>query len=251
VQKNYYYAIILYCSWQAKKCQSVAGGIFIKQYTIRILRLFIGLFLYALGIVITIRANIGYAPWDVFHAGLAWTVGISLGLASILVGLVLLIVVSLFREKLGLGTLMNIVAIGIFIDMILALGIIPLAEEPVTGGTMLVAGLFTIAFASYFYIDSGFGAGPRDSLMVALTRLTKKPVGACRAAIEVTAVACGWFLGGMVGVGTIASAFGIGMCVQVTFRLLKFDSTAVEHETLDQTGKRLIGAIRKLMGKAD
>jgi len=209
------------------------------------MRLFAGVFLYALGVVVTLQADIGYAPWDVFHAGLAKTTGISIGTASILVGLVLLIICALLRERLGLGTVLNIVAIGVFIDIILALRIIPLSNGPVIGGVMLVVGLFTIALASYFYIGSGFGAGPRDSLMVALTRKTKKPVGVCRAAVEVTAVVVGWLLGGMVGVGTIASAFGIGFCVQVTFRLFQFDATVVGHETLTQTGHMLLTMLRK------
>ena len=201
----------------------------------RLARLVAGLLLYALGIVFTLMANIGYAPWDVFHAGIAKTTGIMIGTASILVGIVLLVIVALLREKLGLGTVLNILLIGLFINIILGLRIIPPAEGFAIGCVMLTAGLFIIALATYFYIGSGFGAGPRDSLMVALTRKTNLPVGACRAAVELTAVGVGWLLGGMAGAGTIFSAFGIGFCIQITFKLLKFAPTAIEHETLAQT----------------
>ncbi|WP_227018917.1 YczE/YyaS/YitT family protein [Sinanaerobacter chloroacetimidivorans] len=208
-----------------------------KQFYIRLLRLIWGLFLYALGIVFTLNAHIGYAPWEVFHVGFAKTAGISIGNASIITGVVIGIIVLLLGEKLGLGTVLNMVLIGMFLDLILRLDIIPVANHFVWGIIMLVAGLFIIALASYFYIGSAFGAGPRDSLMIALTRKTKLPIGVCRGMIELLAVFVGWRLGGMLGIGTIISAFLIGFCVQTTFKLLKFDSTAIKHETLDRTFK--------------
>ena len=206
-----------------------------KQFYVRLLRLIFGLFLYALGIVVTLKAQIGYAPWDVFHVGLSKTIGISIGTASIIVGALIVIITALLGEKLGLGTILNMVLIGFFLDLILQIPAIPQANNFVVGIIMLILGLFIIALASYFYIGSGFGAGPRDSLMVALTRKTKLPVGVCRGTIELLAVFAGWQLGGMVGVGTIISAFAIGFCVQTTFKLLKFDATEIQHETLNNT----------------
>lgn len=201
----------------------------------RFLRLVFGLFLYALGIVVTMNAQIGYAPWDVLHVGLAKTIGMSVGVVSIIVGVVIGLITIMLGEKLGLGTILNMVLIGLFLDLLFAFHLIPVASNYLIGIIMLVIGLFIIALASYFYIGSAFGAGPRDSLMVALTRRTGLPVGVCRGTIEVLAVVIGWKLGGMVGIGTIISAFLIGFCVQVTFKLLKFDATKVKHETLKQT----------------
>lgn len=208
-----------------------------KRLTRRLLRLLLGLFLYALGIVMTMKADIGYAPWEVFHAGLGKTIGMSIGNVSILTGLVIVLVVFLMGEKLGLGTLLNMVLIGVFMDILLNLGLIPVMPHWLGGLLLLLAGLFVISLASYFYIGSGFGAGPRDSLMVALTRKTGLAVGLCRGTIELAAVLTGWLMGGMLGAGTVISAFAIGMCVQVTFRLLKFDPTRIQHETLAQTLK--------------
>lgn len=204
-------------------------------YLIRFSKLIFGLFLYALGIVFAIQANIGYAPWEVFHVGLSQTFGISIGTASIAIGALIVVLVMLLGEKIGIGTILNMFLIGIFLDWILLLDWIPGAENFPVGVAMLILGLFTIALGSYYYIDSAFGAGPRDSLMVALTRITKLPVGLCRSGVEITVVFIGWKLGGMVGVGTILAAVGIGFCVQTTFRLLKFDTTAIQHETLGQT----------------
>lgn len=110
---------------------------------------------------------------------------------------------------------------------------------------MLIAGLFIIALATYYYIGSGFGAGPRDSLMVALTRKTGLSIGICRGTIELLAVFIGWTLGGMAGIGTVISAFAMGFCVQITFKMLKFDATKVNHETLDQTYKLVFGRKEK------
>ncbi len=206
-----------------------------KHFLTRLLRLLLGLFLYALGIVITMNANIGYAPWDVLHAGISKLSGISIGNISILTGVIIVIITLLLGEKLGLGTILNMVLIGVLIDLLLWLGIVPVARNLFSGLIMDIFGLFIIALGSYFYIDSSFGAGPRDSLMVALTRKTGLPVGLCRGSIELFAVLIGWRLGGMIGVGTLLSAFAIGFCVQVTFRLLRFDVTRVEHETLSGT----------------
>lgn len=210
-----------------------------KQFFIRLLRLIWGLFLYALGIVVTMNAHIGYAPWDVFHVGFAKMIGMSIGTASIITGVIIGIITVFLGEKLGLGTILNMVLIGVFLDVLLGFHIIPVANNYLFGIIMMIVGLFIISLASYFYIGSAFGAGPRDSLMVALTRKTGLPVGVCRGTIELLAVLVGWRLGGMLGIGTIISAFVIGFCVQATFKLLKFDATEVNHETLDRTFKML------------
>lgn len=205
------------------------------KFSKRFIRLIFGLFLYALGIVMTINANIGYAPWDVFHVGLANSVGLSIGVASILTGVVIVFISWLLGEKLGLGTILNMLLIGVFLDMIMALKVIPKLDHVVLGTLMMIGGLFVIALASYFYIGAAFGAGPRDSLMVALTRKTGLSVGICRGSIELLAVVIGWRMGGKLGLGTILSALAIGFCVQMTFKWLKFDATSVKHETLDKT----------------
>ena len=216
-----------------------------KQFFNRLLRLILGLLLYALGIVVTINAHIGYAPWDVLNVGFAKTTGMTIGVASIVIGIIITIAAVLLGETLGLGTILNMVLIGVFLDVILGLNIIPIADSFLFGILMMIVGLFIISLATYFYISSAFGAGPRDSFMVAVTRKTGLPIGVCRGAIELLAVLVGWWLGGMVGIGTIISAFATGFCIQLTFSLLKFDATAVEHETLNQTYRLLFGDKKK------
>lgn len=206
-----------------------------KQFAARLLRLFLGLFLYSLGIVFTLRAHIGFSPWDVFHAGLAGSLGITIGLSSIFTGLVVVLVSMLLGEKLGLGTILNMLVIGTLLDGLLALGLVPQARSFAGGAGMMLAGLFVIALASYYYIGSGFGAGPRDSLMVALMKKTGLPVGFIRGLMELIVVFAGWRLGGLVGVGTVLSALTIGFCIQLTFKLLRFDPAMVKHESLAAT----------------
>lgn len=210
-----------------------------RSFIKRLARLLLGLFIYGFGIVFTINASIGYAPWDVFHAGLANTLGITLGNASIGVGVLIVLVAMLLGERVGLGTLLNMVLIGVFIDLIMWLQIIPKSSNFFVGLLMMAVGMIVIAIATFFYIGSGFGAGPRDSLMVAVTRLTKLPVGICRATIEILAVLAGWLLGGLLGIGTVISALSIGFFVQMTFKVIKFDPTKVKHEGLADTFKVL------------
>ncbi|HPE93664.1 MAG TPA: hypothetical protein PLQ90_07775 [Sphaerochaeta sp.] len=216
-----------------------------KAVVIRLFRLFFGLFLYAVGIVLTMQAHIGYAPWEVFHAGIAKVMGVQIGTVTILVGLVIGIAVMLFGEPLGLGTVCNMVVIGLFMNILLASGLFAELSNPVLGVVQLIAGLFVISLASYFYISSGFGAGPRDSLMVLLSRKTKFSVGTCRGAIEVGVTAAGFLLGGFLGWGTLLSAVLIGFCIQITFKVLHFDPKKVAHEDFVSSYRKLGAYVHK------
>ncbi len=206
-----------------------------KKFPRRFAELIFGLFLFALGIVMTMKADLGYAPWDVFHKGMSNIFGMSIGNASILLGLLICVIVALAGENLGLGTILNMLLIGFFLDRILELDMIPLMGGFISGVAMMIAGLFVISLGTFFYMGSAFGPGPRDGLMVVLERKSGLPVGVCRALIESLAVLFGWLMGGPVGLGTIIAALGIGFCVQVTFSVLKFRSTDVKHETLRET----------------
>lgn len=212
-----------------------------KKYSLlkRILSLNIGIIILSLGIVLTIYANVGFAPWEVFHWGIAQTTGISLGKVSIIVSLVIITLAILLGEKAGIGTFINLVLIGIYIDLFFYLGFIPQMNSLLPGILMLISGLFLIALGTALYMAAGYGSGPRDSLMVALERKTGLAVGICRSIIELTVCFIGWLLGGLVGLGTIIAVFASGLCVQIVFTLLRFDATKVKHETVDMTFKAL------------
>ena len=213
------------------------------KFTTRIINLVFGLFLYALGAAVTMKANLGYAPWDVFHQGIAQTVGLSIGRVSILAGLVICVLAILLGEKFGIGTILNMLLIGLFLDWILSMDVIPQMKNFFSGLVTMATGLFIIAVGSYFYINAGFGAGPRDSLMVAVKRKTGLAAGVSRTLIEGSAVLIGWLLGGPLGLGTVIAAFGIGLCIQIVFSLFKFDPTRVRHETVDATFQKLKSSV--------
>lgn len=205
----------------------------------RLLQLHLGLFICSIGIVFTINANIGYAPWEIFHSGLSKTFNISIGIASIFVGVAIVIITYLLGEKLGFGTLANMVYIGLFIDLIMHLDFIPHANGFLAGLMMLIIGVYIISIGSYFYISSAFGAGPRDSLMIVMQRKTGLSVGVCRGTIELSAALLGWRLGGMLGLGTLIAAFATGYFIQITFKMFKFNPTQVNHEILSDTYQSL------------
>lgn len=210
-----------------------------KELFLKLVRLFIGLFLYAVGIVFTINASIGLAPWDVFHQGLSKLTGLTMGQASILTGLIILIIDWAFGEKVGLGTVLNMLFIGVFMDILMLNHIIPIFAELLPRILMMLAGMFVIGVASYFYIGAGLGSGPRDGLMVGLTKKTGKSVRFIRNSIELTAVIIGFVMGGKVGIGTLAMVIGGGYFVQFAFKLFKFDVKTVKHQFLDDYYRKL------------
>jgi len=207
----------------------------------RLLRLFTGLFLYAVGIVLTINANLGLAPWDVFHQGLAFRTGITMGQASIVMGSILVILDAALGERLGWGTLGNMIFIGLFMDLIMLNELIPVAEGIVSGLAMILLGMIVIGIASYFYIGAGLGSGPRDGLMVALTKKTHKSVRFIRNSIELSALIVGYLLGGSVGLGTLIIALATGYIIQFTFKVFKFDVSSNKHRFIDEDIRALVG----------
>jgi len=171
----------------------------------------LGLALFGFGIALMVLADLGLSPWEVLHQGVSRTTGIPIGTVGIITGAVVLVLWIPLRERVGIGTMLNVVLIGVVIDLTLWLAPI----EPTTAWhqwALLVAGIVIIAVASGLYIGVGLGPGPRDGLM---TGLGKRgiPIGLARGAIELTVLGLGFVLGGTVGVGTVLFAFGIGPLV--------------------------------------
>lgn len=198
-----------------------------------LVRLMVGLYLFSVGIVMTINANLGLAPWDVFHQGISKQTGITMGEASIYVGIVIIFFNFLFKEKVGIGSLCNMYFIGLFLDQIMAQGWIPVYTTLWMQYAMMFGGMFIISIGSYLYISSALGSGPRDALMVALHVYTGKSVRFVRNAIELFFLAIGILLGGKFGIGTIIMATTIGYFVQFVFYLFKFDIKNVEHTYIE------------------
>lgn len=211
----------------------------VSQMVQRFIRLFLGLFLFAVGIVCTINANLGLSPWDVFHQGITYLTGLTMGQASIGVGIILIIINTVLGERLGWGSLCNMFFIGLFMDLLMLNHLIPIANEIVSGFLMMFIGLFIIGLASYFYIGAGLGSGPRDGLMIALTKRTNRSVRFIRNSIEISALIVGYLLGGFVGIGTLIMSVVLGFVIQFIFKLFRFNVNLIQHRFIDEDIKLL------------
>ncbi len=193
------------------------------RYSGRLVVLVAGLFCFALGIVLTLQSRLGLGPWDVFHQGLANRTGLSFGRASIGVGFGILLLAWALGIRPGVATVLNMILVGAFIDLILWLGLVPdFAGRPWPLRLAVdVAGVAVVGIGSAFYIKASLGAGPRDGLMLGLARRAGGRVAPVRAAIELTVLAAGILLGGTAGLGTLIFALGIGPAVGLAFRLFR------------------------------
>ena len=211
----------------------------LQEYVRRTGWLLGGLLVSAVGITMMLQANVGLEPWSVLQQGIAQTWGITYGVSSILVGAAVILIAIACGERVGAGTIANIVLCGIFIDALLALGWIPLMNAFWPGVLMLLGGLELLALGTWMYMRSALGSGPRDALMVAMARKTGRSVGLCRASVELVIIFIGWRLGGQVGLGTVISAVGLGSLFNLNFALLRFDAAALHQEDLTETLRRL------------
>jgi len=186
--------------------------------TRRIVQLLLGLFLYGVAISLIVRAAIGVAPWDVLSQGVVKQTGLSFGLVTVALSVVVLLLWIPIKQKPGIGTLLNALLVGPSAEVGLAL--LPVPEGLVLQIVYFAGGLSLLAIATGLYIGARFGPGPRDGLMTGIHRKFGWRIWIVRTAIEVTVLSIGWLLGGNVGLGTLAFALLIGPMVNVTMPLL-------------------------------
>jgi uncharacterized membrane protein YczE len=160
-----------------------------------------------------LRSTLGNMPWDVLHQGLAERTGWTIGQVSIVVGALVLLSWIPLRQRPGLGTVSNVVVIGLVVDV--ALAVVPAPSALPWRAVLLVAGVLLNALATAAYIGVDLGPGPRDGLMTGLVRRTGSSVRLVRTSIEVAVVVTGWALGGTLGIGTVLYAVAIGPLVQL------------------------------------
>lgn len=202
-----------------------------------IIYLTLGYVLTALAVVVMVNSNAGLSPWDVLHQGISKTTGMTMGQASMLVGVIVIAVSIALGENLGWGTIGNIFVPGILIDVINTINIIPVTHNLFLGILMTILGLVIMAFATVLYLIPAMGCGPRDGLMIALHKKTGKSIGMLRAIMEMCAVIVGYLLGGTFGIGTIIAAFCFGYLLDIVFKIFKFDPN-VEHKMIFSNLKR-------------
>lgn len=184
----------------------------------RLTQLYFGLTLYGLAIALMVRSELGLNPWDVLHQGLAGRTDASIGMIIIGVGLLIMLLWLPLQQRPGLGTVSNVIVIGLASDLFIAL--LPDPQMLAVRWAALVAGIVLCAMATAIYIDAGFGPGPRDGLMTGIAGKTGWSLRSVRSAIEISALATGWMLGGTLGLGTVLFAFAIGPLVQFFVAIL-------------------------------
>lgn len=200
-----------------------------KDILCKLIKVIIGLFLFALGIVMTINANLGVAPWDVFHMGLNKTIGISMGMASIIVALFIILLDIALGQKIGWATVLNMLLIGTFMDVLMINNLVPQFNSFIPSLIMLLLGILVQGYGCWIYMSGELGAGPRDGLMVVLTKRTGKSVRVVKSFIEVAVTIIGYILGGSVGIGTLILALIGGQAFQFAFKTVGFDVKSVQH----------------------
>ena len=221
--------------------QSYHPRIGYKDYVINFIELAFGLILFGVGTYLTVQADVGLAPWVAFSVGFANVTGINYGLLHVLISVIILVIDILLKEKIGWGTVGDALLIGSIMSFLDYLNIIDKATGFWPGMAMLMVGLLITAIGSFFYMDAAFGCGPRDALFVALCRILRKvPVGGVRILLEGSAFLVGWLMGAKAGIGTIIYVFGIGILIELVFRVVKFDPTRVHHESLIDTHMNLV-----------
>src|SRR6202171_550265 len=213
--------------------------------------LLVGLIGYGFSMAVMVRAGLGLDPWDVFHQGLARHTGMTIGIASAVVGVAVLLAWIPLRNRPGIGTIANVIVIAVTVDA--GLWLLPTPSSLPVRIAMMVGAVVFNAFSTVLYIGAALGPGPRGGLMTGLVVRTGLSVRLVRTSIEATVLAVGWLLGGAVGVGTVLYAFGIGPLVQLLLhitpkRVLAVSGWASVTEASDLGVKS--GAMRNMRNKS-
>ena len=200
-----------------------------RSYLIRLIVLVFGLFLYALGIVLIYRSNLGLDAWDVFHQGISLHIAVPFGTVSIIVGALIIGFGLLLKIYPGVGTVLNMLLIGLFVDMLLNESIVPDFSNLSLVLRLLfdIVGIACVGLGTALYIVPRMGAGPRDGLMLRLHEITNLRISIVRTSIEVCMLIVGFFLGGTVGIGTLIYALCIGLAVEISFKLFNMCMAAM------------------------
>ena len=206
---------ILVLIFSLKKVPTLSWSSFdalnLKPRIITLLYLVIGLILFGLGETMLIAANVGVSPWTVLAQGISIKTGYSIGISTFIVGIGVLILWIPLKQKPGIGTILNTIIISIVLDV--SLPYLPTPESFFLQALQVFIGVIIVGLGSGFYLISNLGPGSRDGLMTGLQKKTNLPIALIRATIEVSAVVFGFYLGGVVGIGTLVFAFGIGPAV--------------------------------------
>lgn len=204
----------------------------------------VSLFINGFGVYLTIQANIGAGPWDVLNLGLSKSLGILYGTASIAVSYGILGVDILMKEPIGVAMFIDAFVVGKSVDFFNRLNVVPACNSTAKGIIIMLIGLVIMAYTQYAYMAAALGCGPRDTLLVALSKRCRKfPIGIISICLLSLATFIGWLLGGPVGIGTLICAFATGPIMQLAFKSVKFDAATIKHQRLSETLKTVFSGL--------
>ncbi len=186
----------------------------------RLVHVNVGLSLFGFSLACMLRSRVGLGPWDVFHEGVAARTPLSVGMVIVVTGLALLVfAAAAARVRPGVGSVLNMLTVGPWVDVFLASTLVPRPESWSGGAALFGAGLVLNGLATGLYLSAGLGAGPRDGFALGMARVLGTTVARARTLTELTVLAAGWLLGGTVGAGTLVFAVTIGPLMQAGLRV--------------------------------
>lgn len=212
-----------------------------KKEIERYLKFTLGIVFCALGIVIILKSQMGLSPWDILNQGLSETMGITFGRANTIVGIIVIAISLKYKQPIGSGTLLNLFLVGEFINFFNDT-LIKMALENSSyfiKFPVFLVGVIIFSYGCYLYIKAGIGCGPRDGLLVALTKKTSYSVGLIKSFLEAVALVLGYLLGGQVGVGSIIFTIIVGPIIQFFFKINMVNIKEIRHRSINEEAREI------------
>ena len=199
------------------------------------------MFFIGFGIYLQIEADIGFPSWNALNQGFSIVFPITYGTASILIGLSVVVVDLIMKEPIGVGTLIDALCVGLGCDFFSMLDPVPEMDSFILKLAVFMLSLFILCIGQYFYMITGLSCGPRDAFLVAVGKRCKKlSIGTVNNIISAVVLFVSWMMGATIGVGTVISVFGMGIMMDWTFKMVRFEPRNVTHERIDKTLKTLL-----------
>ena len=212
-----------------------------KRTLMEWLKIVLGLIVFALGVHMTIYANIGLAPWDCLGMGIAKHTPFNYGISMTLIAVTVLIIDILLKERIGYGTIIDAICTGNFVQMFNYLDPLPENKNTMLGIVIMLGGFVFMALGMWIYMSAQQCCGPRDALLVGLgKRMKKVPIGIVEIMLWAVVLLFGFLLGGPVGVGTLISTFGAGLVMQLVYSLIHFEPRKLRHRDIFEVSRILL-----------
>ena len=210
------------------------------SYAARLFQVVLGLSIAGVAFYMIVKADIGLSPWDAFAMAVTYYIPLTYGQAVQLVGVAVLAADLLMRERIGVGTIADVLIVGWVIDLMTLWDPMPACQTTLGGCAVMIVALLLIGLGQFLYMRAGLSCGPRDALTVGIgQRLRRLPIGAVQCILQGIVFAVALLMGGPIGIGTFVFAFAAGPAAQLVFNLCRFEPRDVQHEGFLQTFNKL------------